>query len=222
MEILPKKPHKSLLDNLEVNVTRGKISPKSAFIETIKDEQKIELRTAHLSKSIRPGKALNLNDIKLIPFVTDREIDQNPAYQLIGNKRKELLQEVLSYIYANEIIVLTGNSGEGKTFFANHVARNLYGQDYTVLFTDSFESNILSYTKEIITTLIEIDYFSFLEEDEAVVNYLSECFALDSTIASKIIDLVRLDKFSESISSEICFEVLLQVIEKSRARKKIL
>jgi tRNA A37 threonylcarbamoyladenosine biosynthesis protein TsaE len=222
LDILPDRAPQNILESLEVNVARGKISPKSIYTESFKDEQKIELRKIHLTKNFTREKALDLNDIKLIPLVSDHEVDQNPAYQLIGSNRKELILEVLSYIYANKTIILTGNSGDGKTFFANHVARKLYDHDYNVVFTDSFESNILSYTKEIITSVIEIDYFRFLEDDEAVLNYLSDCFALDSVVAFKIIELIRRDKLSENISPEVCSEVLLRVMEKSKARKKIL
>ncbi len=182
------------------------------------------LRTAcaiTTSSLVISDKNLLLNSIKLIPFIEDEEIENNIAFQLIGKNRNELLEELLCSVFRNEIIILKGDSGQGKSFFAKHVVRRLYKSGYTVLFTNSFENNILSFTKEVIVELIGLDYFRFLEENETIITYLSEYFKLDRLISSKILELMRKDKFEESIPVEVCLEVLVKLMDDQNIRKKI-
>ncbi len=221
LEDLPTKPSKAQYE-FEMKIERGNHLPPTKYSKAYREESKIELRKYDTSSIQSSHKMLNLDNIKLVPEISDSELGNNPAYQLIGKERIQLLNETLECIDKNETIILKGNSGQGKTFFANHIARNVYKKEYFVLFTDTFEQNIISLTKEIITNLIGFDYFKYLEDDKFVINYLSEFFQLEYIICEKLLELIKKDKFSETISAEICLEVLVRLLRSYRKRKKLL
>lgn len=218
---LPVKPDQKQL-SLEFIIEKGRIIPDSKYNELFKEEQKLELRKINVTSRTDTQKVTNLTEIKITPYIDDIIIKDDIKYQLAGRKRNDLLEEVIASLKRNEAAILEGNSGQGKTFFANHIMRRFYQCDYYVLSTDVFENNTISFTKEVISNLIGLDYFKLLEDDQAIINSLSEYLGIDKTIGEKILEIMRKDRFTEIISSELCLEILIKLIENHNSRKKLL
>lgn len=223
-QLLKSLPHLPSKVEYEIHLTveRGKIAKTTTLSNLSKEEVLIERRDVDLSVLGKSKYILDLSKVKLTPILNEKEMCNNPKYQLIGKKRQELFKNTVKYLKKNKTVVIKGASGQGKTFFSNHIAREFYKVDYYALFIDTEDKNIPSMTRAFIVDIIGIDYFKYLEHRDAVIQYLSEYFSLDVFVAEKLIDLVVRDQFFEELPNEICLQLLLKLFKSYLNRKKII
>jgi hypothetical protein len=221
LENLPKAPSK-VSYKITLTLERGRVSTSKELASVSRAEESIERRSLQLSEIAESKFSLDLGKAKVIPLIDETELEQNINYKLIGKERQQLFTETIKYLKVNETVIIKGDSGQGKSFFSNHIAREFYKSDYYVAFLDAENKNISSLTRTIIIDLIGIDYFKYLEHKTAVIQYLSEYLSIDKFIAEKLIELVVNDNFSEKISNDIYIQLLLKLFESYRKRKNIL
>jgi hypothetical protein len=220
---LPEKSQNEI-QGFNFEIERGRAYEKSIFDKGIKAESKIERRIID-SDSLNNAlsdKTLQLNKIKFKPIINDEEISSNPEYFLFGEQRKLLKNDIIKDLLNANAVLLTSNSGQGKTFFSNHIVRELYQKAYYAIFISINEDqNILSFTKEIISNIIGLDYFQFIEYDQLLIEHFVAYFGIEKIIAVRLIELMRHESYSDDIPVELCFNLISKLLSNINYRRKI-
>ncbi|MFC0516360.1 AAA family ATPase [Mucilaginibacter angelicae] len=222
-ELLENLPQKSdqTYDQISVTIGRENLRRVEDFTASFWDKDQIDLRrirsTAH-GKTFR----IALNEIQTNPVLSDNEIANDVRYQLIGARRKVLLQDVARFLQDGQIVIIKGESGKGKSFFANHLFRQMHKLDYNVASVDLSDINVLTFSKEIIGHLIGLNYFALLESDEGIIDYLSSYFQLPTVVCKQMLEVIRQDRFTAHVAPEICLEVLIKMVQSHQSRKKVI
>ncbi|MCK6641867.1 MAG: restriction endonuclease [Bacteroidia bacterium] len=207
---------------VSLTVERGRITQTKSIANLCNDEVQLERRVVDLSSILESKETIALSKAELIPIVYDKDINNNPNYELIGEARKNLLNQTLTLLKSGKTVVIKGTAGQGKTFFSSHIARAFYQDNNYVLFVDVGNQDISSITRNIILDVIGIDYFKYMEDRAAVVEYLSQYYSIEPFVANKVIDLVQMNHTTKEISSELCFRLLLKLFENNAGRKGML
>ncbi|UOY05385.1 restriction endonuclease [Muricauda sp. SCSIO 64092] len=221
---------KNLLDNLptrppkieyKVNliVERGKITKNSKAGSLSNNEINLERRALDLSSIIDSKETLSLSKARMSFVIPKNQIEGNPNYELLGINRKDLFRQTITLLESGNIVVIKGGAGQGKTFFSHHIARVFYESDKNVIFIDIENHTVQSLTRAIIIEIIGIDYFKYLQDREAVLEYLSSYYAIDSFVATKVISLVQEDKTYDEITDYLCLKLLLKLFKNITTRK---
>lgn len=226
-ELMLRLPQKSQNEIKKFNfeIEKGKAFEKTIYDGGIKAESKIERRVIDknsLEEAISE-KAFQLSKIKYKPIIDDIALSNDPKYALFGKQRKLLKRGIVIDLIEANTVILTSNSGQGKTFFSNHIVRDLYKKNYYAIFNHINESqNVLSFTKEILSNIIGIDYFQYIENDQLLIEHFETYFGIERLIAKRLIELMRYDSYTTDIPIDLCFNVISKLLSNINSRKKII
>lgn len=207
---------------VSLTVERGRITQTKSITTFCTEEVQLERRTVDLSSILKSKETIALSKAQLVPMVYEKDVRNNPHYELIGEGRKDLLNQTIAFLKSGKTVVVKGAAGQGKTFFSSHIVRAFYQEHQYALFVDIGNQDILSITRNIILDIIGIDYFKYMEDRTAVVEYLSEYYSIEQFVANKVIDLVQMNQTSKEISSELCLRLLLKLFKNNASRKGML
>ena len=216
-KILPVEKHK-IVDNIVFDIDNDTMEIKVS----IGKEKKITSRKIDLSPIIQSEEKYDLSKIEADFSITQEDIDCNSLYKLTGERREKLFNEIVYEIESFKTIVLTGETGQGKTFLTHHLIRHFQNQDWVTFPISVANDNIVSFTKKLLLRFINLDYSDLEENYDIIVNCIRTSFNVDTKIAIRVIKVLESNTQDEAIAPEVCLDLLKKSLISCSVRKPIL
>ncbi len=164
----------------------------------------------------------DLNHIKYNSFVNPKDIETNLHYRLTGKRRNELFFEITEEIKSFQTIVLTGETGQGKSFFTHQLIRHFQNEDWILLPISVSNDNIISFTKNLLLRFINLDYSDLEENYDLIIKCFCISYNLTSQIAKQIVKVLGSNTLTDNIAPEICLELLKKSLISCSTRRPLL
>jgi len=188
----------------------------------IKKERKGSPQKNKFSSIIESEEKYDLSQIESSFFVNFKDIETNSQYKLTGKRRNELFCEITEEIKKFQTIVLTGEAGQGKTFFTHQLIHHFQNEDWILFPISVSNDNIISFTKNLLLKFINLDYSDLEENYDLIIKCFCISYNLNSQVAKQIVKVLGSNTLTDDIAPEICLGLLKKSLIKCSTRKPIL